>query len=133
MVLAFVTLRTYRTVMSVYCQLTPLSKVLLEKLRSVNHSTTMLMPGLVISYLVKITSYEVSHFQLFSFLYSTKRESKGQYVASRVHTLLTGVHYQDSSNAIYSYQVRCMHVDIMAPGQRLYGCHTRAKSEILTL
>jgi hypothetical protein len=27
----------------------------------------------------------------------------------------------DSSNAIYSYQVRCMHVHVMAPGQRLYG------------
>jgi hypothetical protein len=48
-------------------------------------------------------------------------ESKGQYVASRVHTLLTGVYWQNSSNAICSYQVRCMHVHVMAPGQRLYG------------
>jgi hypothetical protein len=43
-------------------------------------------------------------------------ESKGQYVASRVHALLTGVYWQDSSNAIYSYRVRCMHVHVMAPG-----------------
>jgi hypothetical protein len=28
---------------------------------------------------------------------------------------------KNSSNAIYSYQVRCMHVHVMAPGQRLYG------------
>jgi hypothetical protein len=34
---------------------------------------------------------------------------------------MTGVYYQNSSNAIYSYQVRCMHVNVMAPGQRLYG------------
>jgi hypothetical protein len=25
---------------------------------------------------------------------------------------------QNSSNAVYSYQVRCMHVHAMAPGQR---------------
>jgi hypothetical protein len=49
------------------------------------------------------------------------RESKGQYVASRSHTLLTAVYWQNSSNVIYSYQVRCMHVAVMAPGQRLYG------------
>jgi hypothetical protein len=49
------------------------------------------------------------------------RESKGQYVASRVHTLLTAVYWQYSSNVIYCYQVRCMHVHVMTPGQRLYG------------
>jgi len=26
-----------------------------------------------------------------------------------------------------------MHVYVMAPGQRLYGCHVRAKSELPTL
>jgi hypothetical protein len=35
--------------------------------------------------------------------------------------LLTAVYWQNSSNAIYSYQVPCMHVHVMAPGKRLYG------------
>jgi hypothetical protein len=33
---------------------------------------------------------------------------------------MSGVYYQNSSNVIYFYQVRCMHVHVMAPGQRLY-------------
>jgi hypothetical protein len=39
---------------------------------------------------------------------------------------LEGIHLADRciltnpSNAIYSYQVHCMHVHVMAPGQRLY-------------
>jgi hypothetical protein len=35
--------------------------------------------------------------------------------------LATGVYQQNSSNAVYSYQFRCMHVHVMAPGQRFYG------------
>jgi hypothetical protein len=35
---------------------------------------------------------------------------------------LEGTYLADnSSNVIYSYQVRCMHVHVVAPGQRLYG------------
>jgi hypothetical protein len=48
------------------------------------------------------------------------RGSKGYYVAPRTH-LVEDVYNQNSGNAIYSYQVRCMHVHVVAPGQRFYG------------
>jgi hypothetical protein len=37
------------------------------------------------------------------------------------HILLRDVYYQNSGNAIYSYQVRCMHVHVVTPGQHFYG------------
>jgi nitrite reductase/ring-hydroxylating ferredoxin subunit len=36
-------------------------------------------------------------------------------VALMVHILLVNVYYQTSSNAIYAYQVRCMHVHAVTP------------------
>jgi hypothetical protein len=35
--------------------------------------------------------------------------------------LLGDVYYQNSGNAIYSYQVQCMHVHVVTPGQRFDG------------
>jgi hypothetical protein len=44
--------------------------------------------------------------------------------------LLIYVYYQISGNAIYAYQVRCMHVHVV---HFLRLSHARAKSEFLTL
>jgi hypothetical protein len=37
-------------------------------------------------------------------------------VAPRVHILVVDVYFQISGNAIYPYQVRCMHVHVVTPG-----------------
>jgi hypothetical protein len=48
--------------------------------------------------------------------------------------LLADVYFEISSNVIYAYQVRCMHVHVATPGQRFfYGSHALAKREFLTL
>jgi hypothetical protein len=46
---------------------------------------------------------------------------KGVVCCPRVHILLADVYYQISGNAIYAYQVQCMHVHVVTPGQPFYG------------